>query len=140
MNEQRLEAMEREFSLFESKVHELERLKKDLDSLDSGNFKNEAAAIRKSLSDVNNIPRIERAISNLKLKIEKKAAKSSIESAQLIDQIFRCNDNIDAWSYGQLKKEYNIISRKYIEIPRNEKVFVYNILMKLYEKIKVRKR
>ncbi len=128
--------LRREFGWFESKVNELERLKGILYSLDTQGFERDFAMIKWRLLNIGNIAEIERSIYNLKLRIREKKIKSAAKIADLIGSLFECYDNIDAWDYEKLKEEYGYILRRYGELSEEEKMFVYDIIDRLYNKIK----
>lgn len=138
MEQTKLGLLEREFVLFESKIKELKQLKRELDSLNTEGFEDNVALIEGKLSDIDNIPKIQKLIANLKLKIEKREVSSKSRLAQLIEQVFECNDKINTWSPKRLSKEYLFIYKKYNALSRREKAIVYSTIIKLYNGIKQR--
>lgn len=138
MEENKLELLEREFDLFESKIKEVKKLKTVLNSLDTEGFEDHVEVIEKEIFNVDNILKIKKLIDNLKLKIEKREIESKSKLAQLLEQVFECNDNVNVWSLERLSKEYLSIYTKYNTFPKKEKAIVYSTIVKLYKKIQQR--
>lgn len=138
MEENKLELLEREFDLFESKIKEVKKLKTVLNSLDTEGFEDHVEVIEKEIFNVDNILKIKKLIDNLKLKIEKREIESKSKLVQLLEQVFECNDNVNVWSLERLSKEYLSIYTKYNTFPKKEKAIVYSTIVKLYKKIQQR--
>lgn len=128
--------LKREFSWFEFRVNELERLKGILYSLDTRSFENDFDVIKRRLSDIGNKAEVERLIHDLKLRIREKRINSISRVAELIDSIFEYNEGMGLWSYEKIREEYMRILKRYEELPEEEKLFVYNIIDRLYKKIR----
>jgi len=138
MEKTKIELLEREFILFESKIKELKRLKISLDSLDTNGFEKDVKLIEEKATNIINIPTVKRLIDNLKLKIEKKEVTSKSNLSPLIEQIFECNEKVNVWSPERLTKEYTSIYQKYNLLPVKEKAIIYDTIIKLYKKIQKR--
>lgn len=128
--------LKREFSWFEFRVNELERLKGILYSLDTRSFENDFDVIKRRLSDIGNKAEVERLIHDLKLRIREKRINSISRVAELIDSIFEYNEGMGVWSYEKIREEYMRILKLYEELLEEEKLFVYNIIDRLYKKIR----
>lgn len=132
----RIDLLEREFSLFESKVNELEKLKRELNSIYTENFEDDIRLIMENFHNVDNLPKVKKLISDLKVKVKEKEMAPEPMLVRLMEQIFECNDNINVWSYERLRKEYISLSKEYSLLNSKEKSLVYNALLRIYGKIK----
>ena len=75
MRKNDLELIENKFDEFEKKIETLNKLEKELDSIDSKGFEVEVEAIKSKLKSPDKIPLIEKGIEELKEKIHEKTAE-----------------------------------------------------------------
>ncbi len=73
-----MENFKNKFKEFESKIERLKSLEKELNSLDTGGFESEVKQIKSMLKSPDKIPRIEKGIEELKVKIERRAPDISV--------------------------------------------------------------
>ncbi|MBW2990009.1 hypothetical protein KY358_06870 [Candidatus Woesearchaeota archaeon] len=136
MGKNKLDLLKRRFVLFESRINELESLRRILSSLDIRGFEEEISLIREKIFNLQDTWEISRSIGKLKLQIRRKQIESKSELINLIKQIFLCNSNINAWSYTQLRSQYISILKRYYKLPEEDKILIYGILSELRIRIK----
>jgi hypothetical protein len=135
MGQKEIRLIEREFALFGSKVSELKKLRRVLDSLSSKGPLREVRMIEAKLSNVDNIPKVEVLLANLKHKVKKREIESKYAAAHLIKRLFELNDNIRVWDRKKLKNEYMDIRKQYLLLSEEDKIPVYGIITEMCEKL-----
>jgi len=135
MRQKEIKSIEREFALFGSKINELKKLRRVLDSLHNKGFEKEIGIIEAKLSNVDNVSKAEILLANLRHKVKKREIESKYAAAHLIKRLFELNDNITVWGRKKLKNEYLDIRKRYLSLSEEDKIPVYGIITEMCEKL-----